>query len=441
MRRPGRVTSWSAVAGAVALAAAAAFLGALGVPRAASSPHGRVETTATSHPIHNFNILYSTSSPLFGVVSTTITTVSLGRSARHLLVTHDFVHYERITPPPLPSENGVVGGFLSASFPTEDDGWLAVANGDGSTGYLYHTTDGGTSWQLIRTLWAGSGGTASVYFSEPTHSWLIGGNPADNTLAVTVTTDGGQTWQPLLNEAGWTSDLGQVMPTFSDPAHGFVANTTTKPVPQTKLSPTEPATLQNLMETSDGGAEWVAAHPPVANPGTVSYGTPAFFGPNGVLPIEATKRGEDNTGPVIVDFDETSDGGTRWSSRSSLQTTATGTLTIVRAESRPSLTISVPTARAWWVLSEAPSRRITLYRTTDGGGRWTHPAAKGLPVSLPAVRSPGTPWTASIHAVSATIAFVTISGSTSLHAGSRSVTTFVTTDGGARWTRFSRVGP
>ncbi len=421
----------------IALVAMAVALGACGVPRAASPSHERDETMATDQPVHNFTILYSTASPLFGVaVWTTITSPPLATSTPQLLVTHDFVHYQRITLPPLPSENGVVGVFMSASFPTENDGWLAVGNGDASTGYLYHTTDGGTSWHLIRTLWVGSGGTASVYFLDPTHGWLISGNPAANgadSVTVTVTTDGGQAWQPLLNEAGWLSDLGQETPTFSDPEHGFVAKTT--------LSPTDPPTLQGeLMETSDGGAEWAAAYPPVATRGSVSYRQPAFFGPDGVLPIEVTKLGKDNTGPVTIDFDETSDGGTLWSSRSSLQTTATGKLTYPGAEPRPSLSISVPTSRTWWVLSEDPSRRITLYRTTDAGRRWTRTAAEGLPVSLPAVRSPVSPWRVSIHAVSANIAFATISGFTSPSALVQSVTTFVTTDGGARWIRFSPVG-
>ena len=73
--------------------------------------------------------------------------------------------------------------LFSVSFPTESDGWAC-----GRWGAIYHTDDGGTTWELQET---GIDYTLSdLFFTDPNNGWAVGGN---GTILNTV--DGGKTWK------------------------------------------------------------------------------------------------------------------------------------------------------------------------------------------------------------------------------------------------------
>jgi photosystem II stability/assembly factor-like uncharacterized protein len=63
----------------------------------------------------------------------------------------------------------------------------------GSTGALFHSSDGGNHWTRVVPLFAGStltGDVVTVEFSDPQH-----GKITTSTPEVWTTTDAGQTWQ------------------------------------------------------------------------------------------------------------------------------------------------------------------------------------------------------------------------------------------------------
>lgn len=386
-------------------------------------------------PAEAVSVLSVSSAPLFGLLSEA-TTAADGMVSDRLFATDDFVHYRPLLAPAPPSENGVIGAFESASFPTQSEGWLVEGNADVSSGYLFETTDGGQTWQLVQDLWGGSGGNGAVFFLGPDDGWLAAGNIADDTYTLSRTTDGGQTWERLLAEGAFLSDLGLALPVFVNPERGFGVDTsvgfTRAPNPRVAKRVVE----SSLRATSDGGAQWSAVTVPVVTSGAALYVLPTFSGADGVLPVLVKRNGAYEPGPVTVDFDATSNAGRTWASRSTVATTAVasvgspgaaiGMLALVDA---PSVATASPAD--WWVLSVAPSGRPTVYRTGDAGKHWVVLRGDGLPtVPLAADLRGGVPNPVKLVAVTSRIAFASLYTS----AGSPPAT-YLTTDGGSHWGR------
>lgn len=375
------------------------------LPAAANPGAGSTGTPTT------ISVLYSRPSPLFGVVA----------AGGRLFTTTDFSHFRAVATPVLPIENGAIGRAWGA-FPTESDGWLVTADGDGSAGYLWHTTDGAASWQLVRQVWLGEAGVGRVLFLNEQTGWLLSGNPAESSgLALTATTDGGATWQTVESRV-----FASTPPDFSSPAEGFRVSTAVSPRPHSKLSAKTPVYVTSHLEiTTDGGRSWRREPLAVPTRGTVVVNLPVFFSRTGIEALVDIDRDRAGRGPVTVMFDLSTDGGTVWHRSPSEVPAGIGLVEPQRTLPRPS--VSIATSRSWWVLSVGSSGRLVLERTADGGARWVRPTEIGLhaPPGQGSV-------TADVRAVSASIAFAWVSRG--------SVTDgYVTYDGGSKWERQSKL--
>lgn len=408
----------------------------------------------TSYPVHEVGLLYSRPSPLLAVLQTT-TLSRTGLASVQLLVTQDFKHFSAITPPGPPVEGGVIGGFASVSFPTREDGWVAESDSDHSAGFLFHTTDGGHSWELTQQLWSGTAGDASVLFADPEHGWLAAGDIADDTITFARTTDGGETWLPLLSGGRFFSELDLTVPVFANSQRGFDAVSTVrfKNTFSSKCASTKEGCIlanapriedSTLEATVDGGASWSPISVPVVSAGVKLYLPPAFFATKGVLPLLVMKNRGSSSGRVTVDFDVTKDDGRNWASISTLPTATFakvgppegggfGGLGAMALAGAPSVGVVAP--QDWWVLGVTPSGRATVYRTADAGKDWFRPQPRGLPIApLGTDRRDGVLVPVSIQAVTAEIALATIATNSLFDV------TYLTSDGGAHWSPLTKLG-
>lgn len=71
---------------------------------------------------------------------------------------------------------------------------IVMAAGEGDKSRLYRTTDGGASWELLRTNSDAKGFWDAIAFRDEKHGVLMG-DPADGRFLIETTEDGGQTWQ------------------------------------------------------------------------------------------------------------------------------------------------------------------------------------------------------------------------------------------------------
>jgi len=250
------------------------------------------------------------------------------------------------------------------------------------------------------------------------------------------TTDGGQTWQQLLDQGAFDQDLGLTMPAFASPTQGLGATSVVTFTRSTKLP--APRIVQSTLEsTANGGVSWSSLSAPVVSRGMKLYEQPAFFGQRGVLPIVVKPQKGAKDAGARLDFDVSDDGGANWIPRSTLETTAMVKIGPYGATAPflRSPVIAIATDQDWWVLSPAPSGRLTIYRSPDAGRRWIIEGAKGLPVvPLGADEFGGVLNPDSLHGISGTIAVADVYTNP---AGSPQV--YLTLDGGSRWTQMGRL--
>jgi photosystem II stability/assembly factor-like uncharacterized protein len=96
------------------------------------------------------------------------------------------------------------GGFepyaAAVWFEDEHDFWLFAtqpgwAKGGVVTDWLYHSSDGGVTWQLVQANTPVSS-VQSVTFVDPTHGFVLQ-TDANGAIQLLMTSDGGHTWTPL----------------------------------------------------------------------------------------------------------------------------------------------------------------------------------------------------------------------------------------------------
>jgi photosystem II stability/assembly factor-like uncharacterized protein len=147
------------------------------------------------------------------------------------------------------------------------DAWIECIGGSGmsQTSYsVFHTTDGGKSWQtVIANSTAGAGPAPGfplkypegpnnkgskpgpLYVVNPKVAFMGGNCPAcDKPNTIGWTTDGGKTWNNGKAEFG---GYGEALLAIADAAHGWWITTDTA----------EPSVMYT---TSDGGKTWIKAH-------------------------------------------------------------------------------------------------------------------------------------------------------------------------------------
>src|SRR5205807_8512364 len=99
-------------------------------------------------------------------------------------------HWRDVTPAGRAVVPGSVAQFLTASM-----AWIAIPQAGARATELFHTSDGGQSWQQSTVQ---SGFVRQVTFIDGQHGWMLVGNanaggPAE-IVSVLRTTDSGKTW-------------------------------------------------------------------------------------------------------------------------------------------------------------------------------------------------------------------------------------------------------
>jgi photosystem II stability/assembly factor-like uncharacterized protein len=128
-------------------------------------------------------------------------------------------------------------------------GWILDSKNGQDSDYVYATTDGGLSWQLVADASSGglstSCGLGPIAFSDAQNGWILPG--------WCQSSDGGRTWHPgptVSTPSGWTGWRGIDIRFFS-PSDGVVLAENTECCTQ------PPAVLPLI--THDGGASWTQA--------------------------------------------------------------------------------------------------------------------------------------------------------------------------------------
>jgi photosystem II stability/assembly factor-like uncharacterized protein len=246
-----------------------------------------------------------------------------------------------------------------------------------------------------------------VWFLDRDHGWAVIWNV--NTVRVTVyrTSDGGTSWQAasagshsmnagavdtvqfLTRRLGWLVAQEPTAPgaTLLRSADGGASWHAVADLPEVApvefVSPGEAWQAggpfsRRLLHSSDGGRHWRRVRlsiPPPERTATVLYGPPAFFASEILVPVTFV-RGR----AAEVAVYRSTNGGRRW----------TRVSTIAPARGEPArclpapLSISFATARTWWLSAYAAGRPVA-YRTTDAGRRWH---ASPIPASSAAVACP-----------------------------------------------------
>jgi photosystem II stability/assembly factor-like uncharacterized protein len=117
----------------------------------------------------------------------------------------------------------------SSSFITDDEGWIGTDN-TSSSAVIYHTSDGGASWNPI-TIDGASGGSSYLTFVSPSEGYAI-----VNGIAF-KTNDGGNGWNPLTLPGNPSPDYA---PYFLSEDTGFILG------------------FEILYKTTDGGNNWTS---------------------------------------------------------------------------------------------------------------------------------------------------------------------------------------
>src|SRR5205807_1592793 len=123
------------------------------------------------------------------------TTAGWALSGKAMLRTTDGGdQWKDVSIPGHPLAPGSAADFFTASM-----AWISIPQADQTTSLLFHTSDGGQTWQqsTIQT-----GFVRHMTFIDAQHGWLLSGKenaagvPAE-AVSVFQTTDGGKTWQSV----------------------------------------------------------------------------------------------------------------------------------------------------------------------------------------------------------------------------------------------------
>lgn len=241
---------------------------------------------------------------------------------------------------------------------------------------IYHTSDGGQSWQRS-TIQAGYLETPPV-FVDAMHGWVLatdnypGNDPGSayigKEIALFRTVNGGQTWQRILSTKA-TSQL----PNTSDDAYGTAPLTASARM-QFATSSTgwmagtsyrmDSSSFSWLYVTHDGGLTWQQVSIPFPAQSMIAWPPTFFSSQDGLLPVLTSGPAPQYT-PGTMLF-ATHDSGQTW----------TGTPIAFDATNAAYMDMS----HAW--VQTSNSNKHTFYTTSDGGSHWTtgqmHSAFKNI---------------------------------------------------------------
>jgi photosystem II stability/assembly factor-like uncharacterized protein len=108
-------------------------------------------------------------------------------------------HWQRkVTPPALPNEGAFAASGTCLIIRGDHEAWFGT--GGPGAARVFHSTDGGATWNVSTTPIRNDGASAGIFsiaFSDEKHGVAVGGDyakPADAAHNVAVTSDGGRTW-------------------------------------------------------------------------------------------------------------------------------------------------------------------------------------------------------------------------------------------------------
>ena len=124
------------------------------------------------------------------------------------------------------AQNSGGGDYIeSVSFISPAQGWML-----GSGGYIYLTSNGGTTWKMVNS---GFSSLTAIYFVDALNGWAVGA-----TGTIIKTSDGGNTW--TAQTSGRTENLFAIY--FTDASHGYVVGGA--------------GATGVILKTTDGGTTW-----------------------------------------------------------------------------------------------------------------------------------------------------------------------------------------
>ncbi|HEX9653123.1 MAG TPA: T9SS type A sorting domain-containing protein [bacterium] len=292
-----------------------------------------------------------------------------------MFVTEFFSVYTHVSAQPkwraLPDAPRTGSRFDDVFFVNPNEGWIVQGGGG-----IYRTTDGGATWQLQNTIFAG--GLRCIGFANAAKGWL--GTLRSGSFLF-MTADGGKSWNPVQNvpepqplgicgiavvndsvvyAAGRyddaprvikTTDGGQNWSTFDMSSHarslvdchffsadsGFAVGA---------VGPTFEDQRARILFTGDGGQSWVASYTGARSAELcwkISFPTRKV----GYVSIEAFHQG-------AIDFLKTTNGGTSWQAK------------LLSSTLRDVQGIGFLNEELGW----QGGWRSPTYETTDGGETW-----------------------------------------------------------------------
>lgn len=288
--------------------------------------------------------------------------------------------------------DGISGRPTAASFLDGSTAWVVYPSADFTSGTLYHTTDGGSTWNQVAVPFGG----VSLHFVDASNGWVLFGLSAGmshEAVAIFRSHDGGATWSQVFindpNAAGSSDSL---------PLVGDKNGITALDASQAWVTGAQPSSdFIYIYHTSDGGKNWVqqdAAMPGGIRGAMTNTLLPVFFSASeAILPVQLFADSN------WTDFYLSHDGGQTWNASAPLNQggliAAGSPKDFFVWDGGASLNASHDAGSTWemvtpnvnlkdnlnflqfigastgWALASDSSGHDTLYRTTDGGASWT----------------------------------------------------------------------
>ena len=313
---------------------------------------------------------------------------SQGAKPSMLWLSTDMTHWRDVTPPgsrELVNPGyfpGLYAGFDEASFLDPRTGWVTTWNGGNLGVIAYRTTDGGKTWSSVAISGHGDHGGDADWIQLLTPTVAVDENVAATAphFSLSITTDAGRSWRNVFDWPSPTNDsapppMPLEMPIFFvSPTRGFAA---------AGIPPAEGNVSGDLFTTSDGGVHWARLETPSMRTGacpTVQtepvtvrclVSLPNFTRSRGVLATEVI-----NGAQATVGFDTTSDGGTSWQLKASVDVA----VPVFHAGGYPMTNyafVGTPSMTTWWIASYSADG-VTTRVTSDGGSHWSDVTSRGF---------------------------------------------------------------
>ena len=280
----------------------------------------------------------------------------------------------------------VKGFFLNAS-----TAWvIQPAEKNFDTGTLYHTEDGGQSWEATKVPF----GPNPLHFLNANDGWVMADRgAAAGSMGVDIykTTDGGTSWTKVQSAGPETQDTPGALPfggdksgmAFKDMRDGWIGGF--QPIIDHSY----------LYRTTDGGNTWTFQNltiPAAFSSSSVLTLAPKFFtNQEGMLPVSLEMQVQS------IDFYVTHDGGQTWQSTAVVQNQEAYDIVSmqdIRVWSKNTLKVTHDGAQNWtsitpvialqgkiqqldfinqktgWAISMDIKENMHLYQTQDSGKTW-----------------------------------------------------------------------